>query len=361
MNRVYNFSPGPATLPLPVLEQVKEELLDYRGKGMSVLEMSHRSKEYGEINAAAEARCKRLLGVDEGYRVLFMQGGASTQFALVPLNFLSDRSVGDYVLTGNWSLKALKEAKGIGQVHVAASSEEEGFRRIPHQTEMVLSDGAAYVHITSNNTIYGTQFHAWPEVGDRPLVADMSSDIMSRPFDAEKFALVYAGAQKNIGPAGVTVVLLRESWLDKVVRSLPTMFQYKTFVEKDSLYNTPPVFAVYIVNLVLKWIEETGGLEMMEQRNQQKASYVYDAIDRSDAFYRGYAASNSRSLMNITFNLPDEELSKRFIQEAAEQGLVGLKGYRTMGGIRASTYNAMPVEGCRLLAEVMDDFVARNG
>ncbi|MGH2545011.1 MAG: 3-phosphoserine/phosphohydroxythreonine transaminase, partial [Ardenticatenaceae bacterium] len=334
MNRVYNFSPGPATLPQSVLEQVQAELLDYRGQGMSILEMSHRSKAYEEINAQAEERFKRLVSAGDDYRVIFMQGGASTQFALVPLNFLPDGAVADYVLTGNWSEKALEEAQAIGQTHIAANSREEGYRRIPRQEELSLSENPAYVHITSNNTIYGTQFHYWPDVGDLPLVVDMSSDVMSRPFDANKFALVYAGAQKNIGPAGVTVVLLRKAWLERVARPQPTMFRYNTFVEKDSLYNTPPVFSIYVLNLVLGWIEENGGLEGMERRNQQKAGYVYDAIDRSGGFYRGYAEPGSRSLMNITFILPDEELTRQFLQQAAAEKLVGLKGYRTLGGIR---------------------------
>ncbi len=361
MNRVYNFSAGPATLPLPVLEQVQAEFLDYQGQGMSIIEMSHRSKSYDQINAEAEARFKRLLGVDEGYRAIFMQGGASTQFALLPLTFLPNDGVADYVLTGNWSEKALEEAEPIGGTHVAASSKEDGYRYIPKQDALELSDDPAYVHLTSNNTIYGSQWQEWPEVGDRPLVCDMSSDIMSRPVDGSKFALIYAGAQKNIGPAGVTIVLLREAWLEEAVRPLPTMFQYQTFVKKNSLYNTPPVFAVYVTNLVLQWIEENGGLEAMQQRNEAKAGAIYDAIDRSGGFYRGYVAPDSRSRMNVTFTLPDDEMTKRFIAEAAEQNLVGLKGYRSMGGVRASIYNAMPVEGGTLLGSFMDDFAARNG
>jgi phosphoserine aminotransferase len=361
VTRVYNFTAGPAALPLSVLERVQQELLDYQAKGMSILEMSHRSKQYDEINASAEERFKRLLDIGEGYRVLFMQGGASTQFALLPMNFLREGGAADYVLTGVWSEKALEEAQRLGDARVAASTRDEQYRRIPATGELHLSDSAAYVHLTSNNTIYGTQWHEFPRVGERRLVADMSSDILSRPFPAERFSLIYAGAQKNLGPAGVTVVLLQEEWLASASESLPTMFRYRTYAKSNSLYNTPPVFAVYVLNLVLEWIEESGGLEAIAARNRQKATLLYDAIDRSGGFYRGHAEYNSRSLMNVTFNLPAEALEKQFVSAAAEQHMVGLAGHRSVGGVRASLYNATSLEACEALASFMEQFAAREG
>ena len=335
MDRVYNFSAGPATLPIEVLQEVGEEWLDFQGLGMSVVEISHRSQAYKALNAEVEARFKSLLGLGDGYRVLFLQGGATTQFGMIPLNFLPDGGSADYVLTGNWSVKAQEDADRIGQTRVAASS-AEAFRYIPPASEQSYDPDAAYVHITSNNTIYGTQFHEWPSVGDRPLVADMSSDILCRPIPAEDFALIYAGAQKNIGPAGATIVVIRESWLEKRVdRNLPVMFDYRTHIKKDSAYNTPPVFTIYMINLVLKWIEGLGGLAAMAQRNQKKAATVYEAIDRSGGFYSGYVRPEDRSLMNVTFTLPDDEVTAKFIAEAGKEGLVNLKGYRSLGGIRA--------------------------
>jgi phosphoserine aminotransferase len=363
MSRVYNFNPGPATLPLPVLEQAQQELLDYHGLGMSVMEMSHRSKDYEAINNEAEARIKRLAGVGDDYRVLFLQGGASLQFAMVPMNFLHGGKVGNYILTGSWSEKALSEATRLesGPTHVAASSKDEKYMRIPRSDELQLSDNPAYVHITTNNTIAGTQWHTLPEVGDVPLVADASSDILSRPFPADKYALVYAGAQKNLGPAGVTIVLLRESWLQEAATSIPAFLQYSTHAKANSLYNTPPSFAVYMVNLVTKWIEDNGGLSATEERNQQKAQVIYSAIDMSGGFYRGPVAADSRSMVNIVFRLPSEELEKQFLSEATSAGLVGLKGHRSVGGIRASLYNAMSLEGCEALAAFMQDFVQQHG
>lgn len=368
MNRVYNFNPGPAVLPLPILEQVQQELLDFQRRGMSVLEMSHRSKEYEAINQEAETRSKRLLGLGDDYRVLFLQGGASTQFATVPLNFLPPGGSADYILTGSWSEKALKEAETVGKqlqpaatLHIAASTRSEKYARIPRADEISLSAQPAYVHITTNNTIYGTQWQELPDVGDVPLVADMSSDIMSRPFDAQKFALFYAGAQKNIGPAGVTLVVIRKSWLEQTPQTIPTILNYATHAQNDSLYNTPPAFAVYMLNLVLGWIETNGGLTGMAQHNQQKAQTIYAALDRNAGFYRGHAAPDSRSLMNITFRLPSEELEKAFVSAATAAGMVGLKGHRSVGGIRASIYNAMSQEGCATLAAFMDEFAQKNG
>ena len=277
---------------------------------MSIMEMSHRSQEYEAINAHAEACFRRLLGVDDGYRVLFLQGGASTQFAMIPMNFLSPGATADYLMTGSWAEKAYEEAAALGQARIAGSTKGEAYRRVPAADEISLSPDPAYVHITSNETIQGIQWHALPNVGGRPLVADMSSDILSRPFDASNFALIYAGAQKNLGPAGVTVVLIRESWLEKANKGVPTMLRFATHVKNHSLYNTPPTFAVYVLDLVLRWIEELGGLGAISERNTRKAEILHEAIDRSDGFYRGHAAAESRSLMNVTFRLPSESLEK---------------------------------------------------
>lgn len=357
----HNFNPGPATLPREVLEQAREELLDYVGTGISILETSHRSREYEAINAEAEARVKRLLGLGDDYRVLFLQGGASLQFAMVPLNFLPAGATADYILTGVWSEKASAEAALIGRVHVAGSTREERYCLIPRAGELAFSEAPAYVHLTSNNTIYGTQWHAWPDVGDRPLVADMSSDIMSRPLQANRFALIYAGAQKNLGPAGVTVVIARAAWLEGTPKTIPTILRYATHARNDSLYNTPPVFAVYLLNLTLGWIEAGGGLGPLAERNRRKARTLYDAIDASGGFYRGHAAPDSRSLMNVTFRLRDEALERAFLTEAAAAGFVGLAGHRSVGGVRASLYNAMSLEGCAALAAFMADFARRRG
>jgi phosphoserine aminotransferase len=362
MSNVYNFNAGPGILPRLVVEQARAELLDYQGRGMSIMEMSHRSKEYEAINTQAEAAFKRLLGLEgDEYRVLFLQGGASSQFAMVPLNFLPAGAVADYVLTGAWAEKAFEEAGKLGQARSAASTASGGYRHMPRLDELQLSEAPAYVHITSNETIQGTQWHAWPEVGDRPLVADMSSDILSRPLDASKFALIYAGAQKNLGPAGATVVLARQNWLDSAPKSLPTMLRYATHAKNSSLYNTPPVFAVYMLNLVLEWLEECGGLEAIGERNRHKAATLYAAIDGSGGFYRGHADIDSRSLMNVTFRLPSEELERAFVAEATAAGMIGLAGHRSVGGIRASIYNAMSQEGAAALAGFMAEFARRRG
>lgn len=358
---VHNFNAGPAVLPRAVLERAQAELLDYQGRGMSILEMSHRSKEYEAVNRSAEARFKRLLGLGDDYRVLFMQGGASAQFALVALNFLAPGATADYVITGAWGEKALEEARRVGQVHVAASTAAGGFRAVPALGELRLSERPAYVHITSNETIQGVQWPALPDLGEVPLVADMSSDILSRPFDATRFALIYAGAQKNIGPAGVTAVVVSQRFLERARDGLPAIFSYKTYAKNNSLYNTPPVFAVYLLDLVLAWIEEQGGLEAMARRNAAKAALVYAAIDRSGGFYRGHAEPGSRSQMNVTFRLPDEALERQFVAEAEAQGMVGLAGHRSVGGIRASLYNALEPDSCAALAAFMDEFLRRNG
>ncbi|MGB9632926.1 MAG: 3-phosphoserine/phosphohydroxythreonine transaminase [Chloroflexaceae bacterium] len=358
---IHNFNPGPAVLPRAVLERAQAELLDYQGREMSILEMSHRSKEYEAINARAESRFKALLGLNDDYRVLFMQGGASAQFALVPLNFLVPGKVADYVVSGSWGEKALEEARRVGRTAVAASSAEGDYRRVPVPAEIRLSEEPAYVHITTNETIQGVQWPQLPVIEGVPVVADMSSDIMARPFDASRLALFYAGAQKNIGPAGVTVVAINQGFMQQARADLPAIFSYKTHAKNNSLYNTPPVFAVYLLDLVLEWIEGVGGLPAMAERNARKAALVYAAIDRSGGFYRGHAEPGSRSQMNATFRLPDESLEKRFVSEAQAEGMVGLAGHRSVGGIRASLYNALEEESCRALAQFMDAFAARHG
>ncbi len=335
MGKVYNFNAGPAILPQPVLEQAQQELLDYQGRGMSILEMSHRSKEYEMINSSAEETFKRLLGLGDDYRVLFLQGGASTQFAMLPLNFLPQGAVADYIVAGAWGEKAYEEATKLGQAHIAASTQADQYRSNPRADEISLSDAAAYVHITSNETIQGVQWHSWPDVGDRRLVADMSSDIL--------------------------VVLVRQNWLDSASKTAPTMLRYATHAKNNSLYNTPPVFGVYMLNLVLDWIEERGGLEAIGERNRHKAATLYAAIDNSAGFYRGHAAPDDRSLMNITFRLPSEELEKKFVAEATAANMIGLAGHRSVGGIRASIYNAMTQEGCAVLANFMGEFARKHG
>ena len=356
-----NFNAGPAVLPPPVLERAQAELRDYQGRGLSIMEMSHRSPEFEAINAGAEARFKRLLGLGDGYRVLFLQGGASTQFAMVPLNFLPHGGTADFLVTGAWAEKAYEEAAAIGTARVAASTKADGYRRVPRQQEIDCSPAAAYIHITSNETIHGVQWQSFPDFGDRPLVADMSSDILSRPFDAGRFALIYAGAQKNLGPSGVTAVLLRESWLAAANQGVPTMLRYATHVKNNSLYNTPPTFGIYVLDLVLQWIDSGGGLAAMAERNAHKATILYDAIDSSGGFYRGHALPEARSRMNVTFRLPSETLEKRFAGEATAAGMIGLAGHRSVGGIRASIYNALGAEACRTLASFMNDFHRRNG
>jgi phosphoserine aminotransferase len=359
--RIYNFSAGPATLPVEVLQQVQAELINYNNKGMSILEMSHRTKPYEAINAEAESNMKELLGIGDEYRVLFLQGGASLQFSMVPMNFLPAGRTADYILTGAWAEKALQEAKLLGNTHVAATTAEGNYRRIPKLEEIALSDSPAYVHITSNNTIFGTQWQQFPDFGDVPLMADMSSDILSRPFDASKFALIYAGAQKNLGPAGVTVVVIRKDLLENNPKTVPTMLRYDTHAKNDSLYNTPSSFAVYMVNLVLRWLKEKGGLTGIAEHNQEKAQLIYGTIDQSGGFYKGHADKDSRSLMNITFRIANPDLEGLFATEAAKVGLDGLKGHRSVGGLRASVYNAMSKEGCQALKDFMLNFQKQHG
>jgi phosphoserine aminotransferase len=358
--RIFNFSAGPAILPLEVLEQVQRDLLSLPGVGMSILEISHRSKPFEEILAGCEADLRTLAKIPEGYHVLFLQGGASLQFSMVPMNLLPSGGSADYIVTGAWSKKAVKEAKQVGGVRIAATTEDGNFTRVPLQSELKLDPGAAYVHYTTNNTIFGTEFHYVPDVGGVPLVADASSDIFSGPIDVSKFALIYAGAQKNLAPAGVTLVIVRDDMLKRTPATLPTMLQYGVHVENKSMYNTPPVFAIYVMRLVLAWLLKRGGLEAVERKNARKADKLYAEIDRTE-FYRGHAQKDSRSRMNVTFRLPSEELEKTFAKEATAAGLDGLKGHRSVGGMRASIYNAFPEEGVDALVQFMQEFERRNG
>ena len=358
--RIYNFNAGPAALPLPVLEEIQAEFLDFKGSGMSITEVSHRSSTFDEVINDAADRVKRLLNAGEDYRVLFLQGGASLQFSMVPMNLLADGQVADYVDTGTWSTKAIKEVEILGkQARVAASSEDEDFNYIPKN--IAFNKDAAYAHITSNNTIRGTQWQSFPDTGPVPLISDMSSDILGRTFDIAPFGLIYAGAQKNVGPSGVTLVVIRQDMLARVPRDLPTMLKYTTFADKNSMFNTPPCFAVYVLQLVMKWIEETvGGLANMEKLNRQKGALLYDYLDKSD-FYNGTAAKEDRSIMNVTFLLKDSALEGTFIAEALANGLVGLKGHRSVGGCRASIYNASTLEAVEALVSFMAEFERKHG
>jgi phosphoserine aminotransferase len=358
--RIYNFNAGPAAIPLPVLEQIREEFLDYKGTGMSITEISHRSKQFEAVVNDAVARTKRLLKLGDQFRVLFIQGGASLQFCMVPMNLAIKGKPVEYIHTGTWAKGAIKEAKIMGKdVRVIATSEDKNFCYIPKNFQV--GSDAAYLHVTSNNTIEGTQWAQFPKAGDVPLVSDMSSDIMSRPFDPNPFGLIYAGAQKNIGPSGTALVVVREDMLKRAPAELPSMLKYTSFSESNSLYNTPSCFTIYTINLVLKWLEETiGGLEGMEKINKEKARLIYDLLDHS-GFYRGTAEKDSRSLMNVTFRLPNEDLESKFVSEAEKAGLGGLKGHRSVGGCRASIYNALGVDALKALVEFMRDFERKQG
>ena len=359
--RIYNFAAGPAILPEPVLKEAQEQLWALPGVGMSILEISHRSKTFDRIIAEAKEGLKSLLGIGDDYSLLFLQGGASLQFSMVPLNLLVKNKKADYIVTGSWSKKAVKEAKRVGTVNIAASTEDGNFKRIPKQEELKLDPQADYVHFTSNNTIYGTEWHKEPEVGNVPLICDASSDILHKKIDVNKYALIYAGAQKNIGPSGVTLVILRKDLLERSSDSLHTMLNYKTHVENDSLYNTPNTFGIYIIALVCKWLKSIGGLDGMYKINKEKADVLYKCIDESGGYYKGHADKDSRSLMNITFNLATEELEKKLISEATAAGFDGLKGHRSVGGLRASVYNAFPKKGVEDLVSFMKDFQKKNG
>jgi phosphoserine aminotransferase len=359
--RVWNFNPGPATLPVAVLEKAKNEMLNYAGTGMSMMELSHRSKAYEAVQNEAKALLMELLGVPQNYKVLFLQGGASMQFAMIPMNLLPAGKSADYVLTGYWAQKAYKEAKGLGTVRIAGTTEASNFNRIPEPGELQLDANAAYCHVTSNNTIFGTGWKTFPQTGGVPLVADMSSDILSRKIDAGKFALIYAGSQKNLGPAGVVVVIMREDLIAKGRTDIPVIMKYSTFAENDSLYNTPPCYTIYIVKLVLEWVKGLGGLAAVEKRNEDKGRMLYGTIDALKDFYKGTADAKSRSLMNVTFRLPSEELEGKFVAEAKAAGFEGLKGHRSVGGVRVSMYNAFEPEGIKQLTEFMKEFAKKNG
>jgi phosphoserine aminotransferase len=357
---VFNFSAGPAVLPLPVLEEAQRDLVALPGVGMSVMEISHRSKVFEACLQQAIADIRELAGLDESYRVLMLQGGASLQFSMVPMNLLGAGQTADYIDTGSWADKAATEAKRVGRVNVTGSTKADGYSRLPAPSELTLTAGAAYVHITTNNTIEGTEWKEPPDVGDAPLVADASSNIFSRPMDCKRFGLIYAGAQKNLGPSGLTLVLIREDLLARSPDSLATMLNYTTHVANNSLYNTPPTFAVYILGLTMKWLKSLGGLAGIAAINARKAQTLYDEIDRT-GFYRGTAQKESRSLMNVTFRLPNEDLEKAFDKEATAAGLDGLKGHRSVGGMRASIYNAFPQEGVDALVQFMREFERTRG
>ncbi len=359
--RKWNFNPGPATLPLKVLERLKEDTLELPNLGMSILEISHRSKEFEAILNDTKKLYQELLGFSEEYETIFLGGGASLQFAMIPMNFLKGGTA-DYVVTGSWAKKALKEAKLLGNPKIAATTEEEQFTRLPREEEINYSKDARYIHFTSNNTIYGTQWHKYPKTPEGiPVFCDMSSDILSRKFDTSKFSLIYAGAQKNLGPAGVTLITMKKNLLNEGAENLPTMLSYKTHFQENSLYNTPPVYAIYVVKLVLEWVKEIGGLEEIEKRNNKKAELIYGMMDKYPDYYKGTVKDkDSRSFMNVTFRMVTEDLEAKFIKEASQVGFHGLKGHRSVGGIRVSMYNALEPEGIEKLCEFMEDFKKKN-
>jgi phosphoserine aminotransferase len=359
--RIYNFSAGPAVLPLPVLEEAARNLVSLPGVGMSVLEISHRSKAFDEIIASAEANIRKLLGVPDGYHVLFLQGGATLQFSMIPMNLMPRNGKADYINTGSWAKAAIKEAAKFGAVQTAASTEKDNFSRVPQQSELKLDPEAAYLHYTNNETIGGVEFKQPPESGSVPLVCDTSSDFLSRPMDVGRHALIYAGAQKNVGPAGVCIVILRDDMLARTPPGLPVMLDYKVMAENKSLYNTPPTFGIYMIQLVTRWLLDLGGLEAIEKRNTEKAKLLYDCIDGSGGYYKGHSSPECRSQMNVTWTMGSEDLEKRFVKEATAAGMDGLKGHRSVGGLRASVYNAFPREGVVALVDFMQEFQRKNG
>lgn len=359
MGRVFNFSAGPATLPEPVLKIAQKELLDFKGTGMSVMEISHRSAAFTEVIEKAEADLRTLMDIPENYKVLFLQGGASSQFAMVPLNLFSKKKKADYINTGQWSKKAIAEAKRYGEINVVASSEDKVFNYIPDISSNMFDPEADYVHITTNNTIYGTVFPELPETGQIPLVADMSSNILGQVYDVRKFGVIYAGAQKNVGPAGMAIVIVRENLLGKSLDITPTMFNYEIHATAGSRYNTPPCFPIYMAGKVFEWLLDLGGVSAVEEINREKAALLYDFLDNSRIF-RSTVNGSCRSIMNVPFVLPDDELNAKFIKQAANEGLETLKGHRTVGGMRASIYNAMPYDGVKKLVEFMKQFELDN-
>ncbi|MDF1538488.1 MAG: 3-phosphoserine/phosphohydroxythreonine transaminase [Candidatus Thorarchaeota archaeon] len=357
--RVYNFYAGPATLPLPALEKAKEDLLNFENTGMSVMEISHRSKEWQNEMDAADALIRDLMKIPNDYQVLWLGGGASTQFLMTAVNLQVEGKPMEYINTGGWSSKAIKEAKLYGNVNVIASSEDDKFRYIPKDYN--ISDNAAYLHITSNNTLYGTEWHHWPTPpSDVPLVVDMSSDLIARPVNVKDYGAIYAGAQKNLGPAGVTLVIVREDLLNRVPENTPSMLKWSIHAEKGSMYNTPPVFPIYMCKQSLQYWKDFGGVEKIEKLNREKAKILYDVIDQSDGFYKGHAREDSRSLMNVTFTMASDEIESKCVTEGTKRDLIGLKGHRSVGGMRASIYNAMPIEGVRALAEFLTEFKESN-
>ena len=360
MPQVYNFSAGPATLPKPVMEKAQAEFVDFRGAGFGVVEASHRSPLFQDVIDQAEADIRELTGAGDDYAVLFLQGGASTQFAMIPMNLMLDGKPAVYADTGAWSSKAIKEAKLFGDVELVHDGSETGYTTIGDVSQWQIRPDASYAYVCANNTINGTEYHAFPETGDVPLIADISSDMLSRPIDMSKFAMIYGGAQKNLGPAGVTLVIIRKDLAERAASTVTSMLKYTTHIEKDSMFNTPPTFGIYMVGLVVDWIKAQGGLAAIEKINIAKADALYGAIDGSD-FFRGTAAPADRSRMNVTFRTTDEDLEPAFVKAAAEIGLVGLKGHRSVGGLRASIYNAMPAEGVNRLIEFMGDFERKNG
>jgi phosphoserine aminotransferase len=359
VERVYNFSAGPSMLPIEVLKKAEDEMTNYNNTGMSVMEMSHRSVAYQNIIDKAESNLREIMNIPDNYKVLFLQGGASTQFAMIPLNLLNKSQKADYVNTGAWSKKAIAEAKKYGEVNVVASSEDKTYTYIPELNKESFTKDADYFYITSNNTIYGTKFNELPDVGDVPIVADMSSNILSEEIDVSKYGVIFAGAQKNMGPAGVTVVIIREDLIGSCIDITPTMLNYKTHSEKGSMFNTPPTYSIYVAGLVFEWIKELGGIKAIQQKNEEKANLIYEFLDNSNLF-KGTVVKKDRSLMNIPFVLPTDELNDKFIKEASQKGLVNLKGHRSVGGMRASIYNAMPIEGVKTLVSFMKDFEDRN-
>lgn len=361
--RVLNFNPGPAALPLPVLEHAQREFLDFEGTGMSMLEHSHRGKDYARVHAETKELLRELLAIPDTHEVLFMQGGARGQFAFVPMNLCPQGASADYVLTGTWSEKAIKEAKILGNAKVAADTKGENglYQRVPAASELSLDPNAAYVHLTSNNTIFGTQFHGFPDTGDVPLVADMSSDLLCRPLDVSRFGLIYAGAQKNLGPAGITILIVRKDLAERSPDTIPDIFRYKTLLANDSLQNTIPTFPIYMVRNVLRWVRDQGGAEGMKERNEAKAKALYSTLDENPDFFRCPVEVGSRSIMNAVFRLPSEDLEKAFLEQATGRGMVGLKGHRSVGGIRVSLYNAIEPSAVDQLVSFLREFAKSNG
>ncbi len=361
MGRIFNFNAGPSTLPLPVLEKAAGEFVDFNGKGMSIIEMSHRSPDYDAVHQQAMSLIKELLGLPDNYKVLFIGGGATMQFSMIPLNFLPAGKSCDFTVTGTWAKKAFADAGKVGKVNVVYDGKDDNYLNLPKPEDLELDKDAAYLHMTSNETIGGIQWHTFPDTGDVPIICDMSSDFMSRKLPIDKFGLIYAGAQKNAGPAGAAIVIVREDMLERCPDNQLAYLDYKIHAAKDSLYNTPPVFTIYMISLVMEWVKAQGGLAAMEKLADERSGMIYGAMEKDSGFYRCPVPAHCRSKMNVVFRLPSEDLEKKFIAEAAEQGMGGLKGHRSVGGCRASIYNAMPVEGARALADFMGEFAKKNG